>query len=94
MEFCPNCGKLLTPSSGKEEVVLACKVCGYAKPIDRAQRKYVWTERVNSAKRRKAVVVVTSPALEKHKKEERELAQEYYEVFLEAFTEAGEAGED
>lgn len=90
MEFCPSCGKLLTPSTGKEGAVLVCKVCGFAKPAEEAQKKYVLTERVDGAKRKKAVVVVTSPTLERQKREERELAQEYYEVFLEAFTEAGE----
>ncbi|MEM4699984.1 MAG: hypothetical protein QXT74_03425 [Candidatus Nezhaarchaeales archaeon] len=90
MEFCPSCGKLLTPSINKEGAVLACKVCGYVKPAEAVKRKYVWTGRVDGAKRKKAVVVVSSSTLERHKREERELTQEYYEVFLESFSEAGE----
>ncbi|RLF08694.1 MAG: DNA-directed RNA polymerase subunit M [Thermoprotei archaeon] len=93
MEFCPKCGKLLVPAVGKKgEVVLACKVCGYTKSTGKAQKGYVWTERIDDSKRRRAVVVEASPTLEKHRREERELAQEYYEIFLESFNEAVEEG--
>jgi len=94
MEFCPKCGKLLVPGQGKRnKVVLVCKVCGYAKAIGKSQKDYVWSERIDDSKRRRAVVVEASPTLERHRKEERELAQEYYEIFLESFSETAEEGE-
>lgn len=90
MEFCPKCGKLLVPSSEKGE--LTCRVCGYSKPLSRS-KGYTWTERIDDSKRRGTAVVEEMPALEKQRREERELAREYYEIFLESFTEAVEEGE-
>ncbi|RLF09674.1 MAG: DNA-directed RNA polymerase subunit M [Thermoprotei archaeon] len=91
MEFCPKCGKLLVPAASKDgEVVLACRVCGYTKPISKSQKGYVWTEKIDDSKRRRTAVIEGSPTLEKQRKEERELAQEYYEIFLESFNEAAE----
>ncbi len=89
MEFCPKCGKLLVPSSDKGEVILTCRVCGYSKPLSRS-KGYTWTEKIDDSKRRGTAVVEELPALEKQRKEERELAREYYEIFLETFSEAVE----
>jgi DNA-directed RNA polymerase subunit M/transcription elongation factor TFIIS len=95
MEFCSKCGKLLTPSPSKEGgVLLTCKACGYVKAVKEPCGGYVWTERIEGSRRRRAVVVEGSPILEKRRKEEHELAQEYYEVFLESYSEAAEEGEE
>lgn len=90
MEFCPKCGKLLTPSTISDgTLALMCRLCSYTMPIPSSERSYTWTERIDLSKRRGATIVEVPPTVKKQRKEERELAQEYYEVFLESFREEG-----
>jgi DNA-directed RNA polymerase subunit M len=36
MEFCPNCGKVLTLVKKSDTVVLVCKKCGFEKVVEKA----------------------------------------------------------
>lgn len=54
MEFCPNCGKVLSPSKKEGQVVLICRKCGYAKPLE-TQLQIISK---SSGKREKSDVVV------------------------------------
>uniref|UniRef100_A0A7C4D7P2 DNA-directed RNA polymerase subunit M n=1 Tax=Staphylothermus marinus TaxID=2280 RepID=A0A7C4D7P2_STAMA len=93
VKFCPKCGGPLIPkSSGENNLVLKCNRCGYElkadkNDVDRYRMKY----QVEAGKR-----IQTSKAVEARKSslspEEREMLQEYYEIFLESFQE--ETSED
>lgn len=36
MEFCPNCGKVLTLTKKSDTIVLVCKKCGFEKSVEKA----------------------------------------------------------
>ncbi len=56
MEFCPNCGKTLTPSKTGSEVLLTCKKCGYTKQM--AEEKIVLIRSRPSSTSKETVMLV------------------------------------
>ncbi|MDW8083799.1 MAG: transcription factor S [Candidatus Caldarchaeum sp.] len=56
MEFCPECGKALTPMKSGSKVVLGCKRCGYKKPLETGI-KVIKQEKVNIAARNVAAII-------------------------------------
>lgn len=94
MKFCPKCGAPLVPKKKGKSYVLKCSRCGYeAKATKKELGSYGLKYEVDSTKR-----TVTGRATEaretKLTPEEREMLQEYYEVFLQEFAEeAEESGE-
>ncbi|MEM1537833.1 MAG: hypothetical protein QXK12_05280 [Candidatus Nezhaarchaeales archaeon] len=90
VEFCPRCEKILVPEK-RDKLYLVCKNCGFSKVYEGAT--YKLTERIEEDKRRKTVIIEKKPIHEKIKKEKRELAEEYYEVFLNTFEESAEESE-
>ncbi len=91
VKFCPKCGGLMLPVKEGGKAYLKCTKCGYKLSIDRKSlEKYKISYEIEQEKR-----VVTAKATKGVKRtltpEEREMLQEYYEVFLESF-EAEESG--
>lgn len=92
VEFCPRCGSILVPVKKRRRIHLVCNRCGYSK-MARAKSGYKVREKVPEDKKAKVLVYTASEERGKERiEEERELLQEYYEVFLE--TMEGSAGED
>lgn len=95
VKFCPRCGGPMMPVKKDNEVFFKCSRCGYeVKATKKDLEKYGLKYQVESSKR-----VVTAKATESKASgltpEEREMLQEYYEIFLEEFAaEEGEAGEE
>ncbi|MCD6564035.1 MAG: hypothetical protein J7K23_09015 [Thermoproteales archaeon] len=90
VEFCPKCGSILVPVRKKEGLFLVCKKCGYEKKASKSAG-YKKKEKISENKKNKLVIITSSSITSKEKlQEERELLQEYYEVFLE--TMEGEEG--
>ncbi|MEM2052134.1 MAG: transcription factor S [Candidatus Caldarchaeum sp.] len=56
MEFCPNCGKTLSPSKSGAKVILVCKKCGYKKQM--VEEKVVIKQVRSSSASRNAVTLV------------------------------------
>jgi len=56
MEFCPNCGKVLTTRKMGNEVMLVCRKCGFTKTLE-GQVKVV-LERSGGRRSRNEVIVV------------------------------------
>jgi len=91
VKFCPKCGGLMVPTKTGKKIYLQCSRCGYKIEMDKSAReKYRISYEVEEEKR-----VVTAKATKGIRRaltpEEREMLQEYYEVFLESF-EAEEGG--
>ena len=93
VRFCPRCGGPMVPKKSEgDNLVLSCMRCGYEVTVSRsAINDYKLKFQVEEDKR-----IHTSKATEARKAglspEEREMLQEYYEVFLESFQE--ESGEE
>ncbi|MEM1628360.1 MAG: DNA-directed RNA polymerase subunit M [Desulfurococcaceae archaeon] len=89
VRFCPRCGSLLVPFKKEGNIYLKCSKCGYE--TKSGGTTYGMKYQVESSKR-----VSTAKATEareaKLSPEEREMLQEYYEVFLEEFAQE-EVGE-
>ncbi len=86
MKFCPKCGNLMVPIRRNEKTILKCRVCGYEEEV-KTSVDYKLTHSIEENKR-----VITSRVSEGagkplRREEEREILQEYYEVFLETFSE-------
>jgi len=93
VEFCPKCGSVLVPVRKKEKLYLICKKCGFKKAVDK-NIGYRKRETISEDKKNKLVIVTSSTSAPKEKlQEERELLQEYYEIFLETM-EGEEVGEE
>jgi DNA-directed RNA polymerase subunit M len=94
VKFCPRCGGPMMPVRKDGEVFFKCSKCGYeVKATKKDLEKYGMKYQVESSKR-----VATARATESKASgltpEEREMLQEYYEIFLEEFAaEEGESGE-
>lgn len=87
VRFCPRCGGPMVPVKKKDNVYLRCLRCGYEVKSDKkAAETYRIRYKVEENKR-----VITSKAVEARRlglsPEDREILQEYYEVFLETFQE-------
>ncbi len=83
VEFCPKCGSLLFPSKTDEGVILTCRRCGYKKALGK-QLSYREVQIVSDEKKpRTSVLETTSEVSRERREKEKELLQEYYEVFLE-----------
>ncbi|HIQ29485.1 MAG TPA: transcription factor S [Candidatus Caldiarchaeum subterraneum] len=61
MEFCPRCGKVLTPSRKEREVMLVCRKCGYTQALEGLQEVIVKSPN----RRQKTEVVVIEENEEK-----------------------------
>ena len=61
MEFCPKCGKVLTPYKKEGEVVLLCRKCGYTQELEGKQEVIV----KSSNRRQRTEVVVIEESEEK-----------------------------
>jgi len=71
--------------------LLKCRVCGYVEEITEG-KEYKLSKPVEEAKRVRTGRV-SVPAKPLRREEEREMLQEYYEIFLETFTEESEGEE-
>lgn len=92
MEFCPKCGNLMVPVRKHEKTVLKCRACGYE--LEKTRVDYKISHHVGESKH-----VITSKVSEEkgrslRRSEEREILQEYYEVFLETFSEEESGSEE
>lgn len=93
VRFCPRCGGPMVPKGVEGDyLILKCTRCGYEVKADKkTASSYRLRFQVEADKR-----TVTSKAVEAKKigltPEEREMLQEYYEIFLESFQE--ESGEE
>ena len=86
MKFCPQCHNLMVPVRKGEKYILKCRVCGYEKDILK-QAGYILRHQVESEKHVKTGKISEGKVKPARKEEEREMLQEYYEIFLETFTE-------
>ncbi len=90
VRFCPRCGGPMVPKKSEgENLVLKCMRCGYETSVSKSTiNDYKLKFHVEADKR-----IHTSKATEAKKigltPEEREMLQEYYEIFLESFQEEG-----
>ncbi len=82
----------MLPAREGEALLLKCRSCGYVEKAEAsAVQEYRLTRSVEEEKRVKTASVSEARMLSKEKKEEeREMLQEYYEIFLETFGEGGE----
>ena len=93
MEFCEKCGRMLVPERRDGETVLVCRSCGFVKKIENSN-SYKVTYSVEEGKRRKmAVVSEAEMKMIKKTKEEQELMEDYYRLFLETYAESESEGE-
>jgi len=88
LEFCEKCGRMLVPERREGEVVLVCKSCGTVKKLT-STASYKMTYSVEENKRRK-ITIVSEEEMKaiKRTKEEQELMEDYYKVFLETYAES------
>lgn len=94
MKFCPKCGNLLVPVRKGEKLILRCRICGYEEEVSKAVGKeYTIKHNVEEEKRVKTSKV-SEPIKPIRREEEREMLQEYYEIFLETFSEEEVGGEE
>ncbi len=95
MKFCPKCGNLMVPTIIDGRKVLMCRVCRYVEEEPKILEEYTLSKHVEEAKRVRTgkVSEEVSRPLKLKKEEEREILQEYYEIFLETFSEESESGE-
>jgi len=92
VDFCPKCETMLLPVSKGGKSYLVCPKCGYTKEV-KEPSKYRSIVKVGAEKKTKTAVLEEVGEISKEKREkERELLQEYYEVFLE--TMVGEGGQE
>ncbi len=91
MKFCPQCHNLMVPVRKGGKYILKCRVCGYEEEIPR-QVGYVLKHQVEAEKHVKTAKVSEEKAKLFRKEEEREMLQEYYEIFLETFSEEEGSG--
>jgi len=87
VRFCPVCGAPMVPKSSEGNmVILKCVRCGHEVKVEKSSTNYKLKFQVEADKR-----TATSKAVEARKTgmtpEEREMLQEYYEIFLESFQE-------
>lgn len=96
MKFCPKCGNLLVPLRRDNKTVLKCRVCGYEEDVKvaRAEEGYKLTHSIQEEKRVKTSKVSEEAGKPLRREEEREILQEYYEVFLESFSEEESSSEE
>jgi len=88
LEFCEKCGKMLVPERRGGEIVLVCKSCGYVKKLT-SSSAYKMTYAVEENKRRKMAIVSEEEIKRtKRTKEEQELMEDYYKLFLETYAES------
>lgn len=87
VKFCPRCGTIMVPTKKDDSYFFKCPRCGFEekaskKDLERYGMKYVVdsSKRVATAKATEAKAAGLSP-------EDREMLQEYYEVFLETMKE-------
>ena len=83
VEFCPKCGSLLFPTREKSgKIVLVCHKCKYKK--EKSSSSYRVVQKISADKKIKTLVIEKPRKIDRERKErERELLQEYYEIFLE-----------
>ncbi|RLE84309.1 MAG: DNA-directed RNA polymerase subunit M [Thermoprotei archaeon] len=92
VEFCPRCGSVLVPSKRNGKAYLVCGSCGYSRQV-KSSSSYIRRERISEDRKTKVAVLERGERKGKEKlEEERELLQEYYEVFLD--TMEGETSEE
>jgi len=60
LPFCPNCGKLLTPSKDEGGVRLVCKVCGFVSDASSFAGAVKVTQRIDHSPQEMTVVVESS----------------------------------
>lgn len=93
MRFCPKCGNLMVPVRKGGRTSLRCRVCQYELTAKSgAERGYRVSHSVEKEKKVKTAKV-SEPRRPLRSEEEREMIQEYYEIFLESFVEE-EAAEE
>ncbi|HDO20752.1 MAG: hypothetical protein NDF53_02390 [archaeon GB-1867-097] len=92
MEFCEKCGRMLVPERRNGKVVLVCKRCGFVKPLHSGSYKVTYA--VGESKRRK-ITIVSEAELKRIKKskEEQELMEDYYKLFLDTYEQSESEGE-
>ncbi|BAJ50278.1 DNA-directed RNA polymerase subunit M [Candidatus Caldarchaeum subterraneum] len=61
MEFCPKCGKTLTPSRVGGKAMLVCKRCGYQKPLE-GEKVVIKLEKENTVSKNVAAIVEAEEA--------------------------------
>jgi len=84
---------MLVPERRDGETVLVCRSCGFVKKIENSN-SYKVTYSVEEGKRRKmAVVSEAEMKMIKKTKEEQELMEDYYRLFLETYAESESEGE-
>ncbi|MCD6300810.1 MAG: DNA-directed RNA polymerase subunit M [Staphylothermus sp.] len=94
VRFCPRCGGPMLPVKKDSEVYLRCTRCGFEVKVDKkAAEAYRLKYQVGNEKRVRTSKATIAKRLALSP-EEREMLQEYYEVFLEAFQEEEGSGEE
>jgi len=95
LKFCPKCGNLLVPIRKGEKLILKCRVCGHEEEATTKTigKEYTIKHNVEEEKRVKTSKV-SEPPRPIRREEEREMLQEYYEIFLETFTEEESGAEE
>lgn len=91
MEFCDKCGKMLVPERRDDKIVLVCRSCGFIKQLEDSS-SYRMTYSVEENKRRK-IAVVSEAEVKRRSREEQELMEDYYRLFLETYAESESEGE-
>ncbi|MEM0002442.1 MAG: DNA-directed RNA polymerase subunit M [Desulfurococcaceae archaeon] len=91
VKFCPRCGSIMVPVKKEGKVYMKCNKCGY-ETIEK-EKTYGMKYQIESTKR--VATAVASEAKErKLTPEEREMLNEYYEIFLEEFEREPEESEE
>lgn len=86
MEFCEKCGKMLVPERRGGKIVLVCRSCGFVKGL-KDSSSYKLTYSVEENKRRK-IAVVSEAEIRRRSREEQELMEDYYRLFLETYAQS------
>lgn len=86
MEFCERCGKMLVPERHDDKIVLVCRSCGFVKGLEDSS-SYRMTYSVKENKRRK-IVIITEAEIRRRSREEQELMEDYYKLFLETYAQS------
>ncbi|NAZ25600.1 MAG: transcription elongation factor [Thermofilum sp.] len=92
MEFCPKCGGLMVPKKEGKSLYLVCSSCGYKVKVKKTEG-YSTRETVTEEKKTR-VSVFDVRSVSQAQEERQQAKEEYYEVFLETYSEAEETGEE
>lgn len=94
VRFCPRCGSSMLPVRKGKTLYLRCTRCGYEIKADEKDARTYGVKYEVEREKRTATARISGGGQASLSEEDREMMQEYYEVFLEAFRETEEGEEE